>query len=96
MRRACCCTCHAHAKAQYHAAVQHERWSDVQDAKQNPMLNVHPIVDVSDVLEAALACPLCLDAHCEALLVRRHNRVVDPTAWVDPDPPKVTDGEGPE
>lgn len=95
MKRACLCTCHSHAKAQYEAAKQHGRDADIDDAKRNPMLNVQPVVLTSDVLEAAMACPLCLASHVDALSYRGiWSSDRERVEWIDP--PKTDTGEGRE
>ena len=95
-RSICTCFCHAHEKATYSARKQCGSTTQIYDASRDPMVNVQPAVPTQDVLEAALACPLCLDKHVDALSLRaiwgeQHEKV----PWVDP-PPRKDDGEGAE
>lgn len=92
----CCCHCHGHARGRYKAALQHGNWPETQDAARDPMLNVQPSVDVTDVLEAAMACPLCLKHHVPALSIRAiWGERREKAEWTD-SPPRKDDGEGAE
>lgn len=58
-------------------------------------------VSVTDPIEAACACPTCLNNHADALLSMRlanapAPRIVDRVTWVDPEPPKpiIDDEDG--
>jgi hypothetical protein len=73
MTTRCRCRCHAEALAQ--AAVAREA---VSPGMQSALVNYYlteaahdPGADVADVVEAALACSWCLNAHVPALLERR-------------------------
>lgn len=69
----CWCRCHVEALAQ--AAVAREAVSPgMQSALVTYYLNEAAYdtgAEATDVIEAAVACGRCVNAHCEALLERR-------------------------
>lgn len=88
----CHCTCHRGALADFRALFQEGRFVEAHKMSRGILDNWEG-VDVRDILEAAAACPDCIDRHCPALMVRREKR--EQARWVDPPlmPPPVPGSE---
>lgn len=67
MRRSCICPCHQEARGNYKDAQQRSDYAAVVILSRVATVNTTIPVDSDDVLEAAIACRICLNNHCPAL-----------------------------
>jgi hypothetical protein len=77
----CLCTCHRALLGEFRALFHQGRYVEALKLERGITANWDG-VDVASVLEAAAACPLCLDSHCPALRAQPPKRTITP--WVDP------------
>jgi len=97
MRVCCVCACHVAERANARGAAQIGKaplrvWELAQRAKnvESNLIDIAP--DVANVLEAAVACPACIQLHTPALLDHPTPREKD--EWTDPPRPADAVGDG--
>lgn len=90
--RLCECPCHRERRADWNEARQLGNYMAAMIASSDPIINANIPVVTHDVVAAALACPVCIDEHCDALSSHPPRET---TPWVDP-PVGQADGEVPE
>ena len=87
----CLCPCHQEARGNYNEAAQRQDYPAILIYSRIETVNVNVPVETDDALEAAVACPECVNRHCPALLSRY---IPDPDQWVDPPRPAEAAGQG--
>jgi AhpD family alkylhydroperoxidase len=93
----CLCTCHRALLGEFRALFHQGRYVEALKLERDITANWDG-VDVASILEAAAACPACLDSHCPALREQKAKR--EKAVWVDPplmppppEPPISGEGE---
>jgi hypothetical protein len=77
----CKCLCHNDPLGEFRALFHQGRYVEAMRVNRDMASNWEG-VDVQSILEAAAACPKCLDQHCPALREEKPTR--EKAVWHDP------------